>query len=91
MRGMDINEYVKRDKEISDGLQSLLDDMYAAIDEKAPKDVCAPLTKAGKTKLAQYETFLSELQGAQREGAERQYASFIEELKKFLVQLAEIA
>jgi uncharacterized protein (DUF2225 family) len=89
MPGMDSTELSRRDGEVSKGLHSLLDDMYAAIDDKAPLEARAALIEKGTAKLAQHDQFLADLQGIQREQTEKKYQSFIEELKKFLQQLSE--
>jgi len=89
MRGMDADELTRRDAEISKGLQPLLDDMYAAIDEKAAVEVRSELIEKGEAKLALYDKLLADLQGAQREQTERRYKSFVAELQGFLPQLKE--
>ena len=47
------------------------------------------LIRTGKAKLSQYQSFVDVLHGGQLEETERQYGSFIEELKGFLERLAE--
>jgi hypothetical protein len=86
---MDADELIRRDGEISKGLQRLLDDMYAAIDEKAAVEMRSDLIQKGEAKVALFDKLLAELQGVQREQFERKYKSFVAELKGFLPQLKE--
>jgi hypothetical protein len=87
---MDIFELSERDKEISDGLHVLVDDMYAAIDEKAPAETREDLIVKAKEKLALYDKLMADLHGAQLDETERQYKRQLTDLRKFLVQLEEM-
>jgi hypothetical protein len=87
---MEINELARRDKEFWDGLHALVDDMYAAIDEKAPEETRAALIEKAKTKLVIYEKLLADLHGAQFEEIERQHKRKLTQLRSFLVQLEEM-
>jgi hypothetical protein len=91
MSGMDVDELARRDGEVAEGLHSLLDQMYAAVDEKAAPDVRSGLIQRGRAKLGQYEKLVTDLQGNQRDQTMKQYQSFMEELKGFIAQLEEPA
>ncbi|MDR7212081.1 hypothetical protein [Flavobacterium piscis] len=86
---MDIDEYKERSLAIGQGFHSLLDDMYAAIDEDAPLDEVTKLLERANHKIEQYEKLYSESSKVWREEMEYDHLKLIEEAHDFIKQLKE--
>ncbi|MDR7212079.1 hypothetical protein [Flavobacterium piscis] len=86
---MDIDEFQDRSLQVGRGFHSLLDDMYAAIDEDAPLDEVTKLLERADHKIEQYEKLYSESSEVWQEGLRKKYLELIEEAHGFIKQLKE--
>lgn len=90
MYGMDAGELSRRSVEIGTMAHPLADDMYAAIDEKAPHEVRQDLIERAKACIARHDELLGMLHGVQRESVERSHKRNMDDIRKFLAELEEL-
>lgn len=90
MYGMDAGELSNRSNELDKIARPLADEMYAAIDEKAPAPVRQDLIKRAKACIASHDEFLAMLQGVQREEVESEHKRNMDDIRQFLIQLEEL-
>lgn len=87
--GMDIEEFSDRSFEIGKGINRLCDDLYAATEEDVTLEDVNELLDAGEKKIELFEKLLSETTGGMRDGLQKKYADYIEDIIKYSAQLRE--
>lgn len=90
MYGMDAGELSRRRIEFSKVARPLADDMYAAIEDKAPAEVRQDLIKRAKACIAQHDELLGMLHGVQLENTERGEKRLMDRIRNSLRKLEEI-
>lgn len=80
--GMDIDEYSDRSIALGKGLNTLVGDLYAAIEDEISVDEVAELLKAGRKKIEMYEKLSAETTGGMHEGLKKKYADYIESIRQ---------
>ncbi|WP_445456712.1 hypothetical protein [Flavobacterium sp. HNIBRBA15423] len=86
---MTIDEFQDRSVKLGQGLQRLLDDMYAAIDEDTPLDEVHKLLERANHKIKQFENLYSESSEVWQQNLRKGYLELIEEAQGFKKQLKE--
>lgn len=87
MYGMDAGELSRRNVEIGKTAGPLADELYAALEDRVPGQVCDELIVRAKACIAMHDGFLAVLRGVQCDGVERGHKGAMDDVRKFLAEL----
>ena len=80
-------EYKELLNSFGEDVREINDDLYQATKPATPPKKRESITKTARKKLQEYDTLLTQLEGAQRANAEKRFAELMTEMRESLTQL----